>query len=117
VDFLSALKLLLLKAHDRLVPRSDNSLTSADGNPSNSSNINGESNSSGSESTPLTPGGVAGGKPSNAIPAANNAASQAEVQNRRWLEEMDNGYRNLVNAIYPYIRELCELEAFLDNFK
>lgn len=39
----------------------------------------------------------------------------AENQNRRWLEEMDIGYRSLISDIYPYLKDVCDIGQLIET--
>lgn len=124
MEFLEVSKQLLSRAHDRLGTRP------ADGEGGAGAVGGGTGNAvSNAENIPATPsassggpgagggGAGAGGLPARPSTAGGSipAGTLAENQNRRWLEEMDIGYRSLVTDIHPYIKDICDIAQFLES--
>ena len=86
---------MLSKAHERLVTRSD-TISEQVGSLSSMGSLNGDGPNLGRPNPTLIGGG-------------NGGAVTAENQNRRWLEEMDIGYRSLISEIYPYLKDICDI--------
>jgi hypothetical protein len=109
LEFLSTSRQLLGKAHDRLIGRSD-STSEQLGSLGSTGSGNGDGNGTSTATlvgagrpNPAAAGGGANGVGSGSGPVT------AENQNRRWLEEMDIGYRSLISEIHPYLKDICDI--------
>ena len=47
------------------------------------------------------------------IASNNNTMNNMENTNKIWLTEMNKGYEILVNSIYPFLKDICEIDQFI----